>query len=98
MGNFELLIADFERREMSKTLDIDPLVDAFEKAHEEMVEEVEDSGEESASSELTTSPSFSFFGDSSSYANLPGQKPKRKSSIFSFAFKTKRHEFAGDEI
>lgn len=96
-ANFELLLADFERREMSKTLDIDPLVEAFEKAYEEMVEEVgSDSGEESSSSSEITSPRFSFFGRSS-YSKLP-EEQTRKGSRFSLALKTKRHEFDGDEV
>lgn len=87
--NFELLVADFERREMNKTLDIDPLVEAFEKAHEEMVEEVShlSSGEESSSSSEMISPTnHALFGSSP------------RNSRFSFAFKTKRHEFIGDEV
>lgn len=96
-SEFDLLIKDFTKRKMSKTLDIDPLVEAFEKAHDEMTEEVSDSGEESSSSEMT-SPGFKLFGRDSSYAKLPEEKPKRKSSMFNFAFKTKRHEFVGDEM
>lgn len=97
-ANFELLLADFEQREMSKTLDIDPLVEAFEKAYEEMVEEVgSDSGEESSSSSEITSPRFSFFGRSS-YSKLPEEQAARKGSRFSFALKTQRHEFVGDEV
>jgi len=87
--NFELLVADFEHRGMSKTLDIDPLVEAFEKAHEEMVEEVSDSGEESCSSEMTSNYPHSAGNNSSQ---------ERKRSNFAFAMTTKRHEFFGDEI
>merc|ERR1711994_1194937 len=82
--NFELLVSDFERREISETLDVHPLVEAFEKAHEEMVEEVSaDSGDESSSSSELVSHNNNTLLDS---------------SRFSLAFKTKRHEFIGDEI
>jgi len=105
--NFDLLIADFERREMSRTLDIDPLVEAFEQAHEQVVEDVgSDSGEESScSSEVVTSPpaasGFSILSlgkKSESYAKLDDSNQKKKKSLFSFAFQTPRHEFVGDEI
>jgi len=98
--NFDLLVADFERRQMSKTLDIDPLVEAYQNTCAELEdsEEVisgEDSGEESSEEPVYSSMK------GESYQKLP-EKRERKTSMFSsLRFRspfTKSHHEIVDEI
>lgn len=97
--NFDLLVADFERRQMSKTLDIDPLVEAYQNTCAELEDDEVISGEDSGE-ENSEEPVYSSM-QGESYQKLP-EKRERKTSMFSsLRFRspfTKSHHEIVDEI